>query len=199
MARKRRKQADPDWAEESEDNEEEEEEVLARPMKHKRVRHGAAAAPRETGEIVQRPENAARPARIPHKARQRARVVREPLPQQLVIVDPGLKAKAAVAQRTAPAGIHHPARRMLPGLLCGQPRCLLKQEAQRFLQTLGVHPQYLDPRHDRCYCTRCYKSEWPDTISNEGPTKYVVPRGWYRFGLRVPSRATGLVLFSVRQ
>ena len=36
---------------------------------------------------------------------------------------------------------------------------------------------------DRCYCERCYLASWEDTIASEGPTPYVVPRGWCRFGL----------------
>ena len=48
---------------------------------------------------------------------------------------------------------------------------------------------HLNPEYDRCYCVRCYKEEWPNTVSNEGPSPYVIPRGWVRFGLALPPRA----------
>ena len=50
----------------------------------------------------------------------------------------------------------------------------------------------LSGAHNRCYCAECYRADWPDTITNKGPTKYVVPRGWYRFSLPVEAPA-GLV------
>ena len=68
-------------------------------------------------------------------------------------------------------------------------QCGLREPAKQFLDTLGIAPAYLDPKHDRCYCAACYKSSFPDSITDEGPTEYVVPRGWYRFALRVPPRA----------
>ena len=67
--------------------------------------------------------------------------------------------------------------------------CPLKQRACAFLATLEIDEEvYFDSEHDRCYCERCYLPTWPDTIVNEGPTPYVVPRGWYRFGLALPPR-----------
>ena len=36
-------------------------------------------------------------------------------------------------------------------------------------------------------CADCYAG--PDVIEEEGPTPYVIPRNWYRFGLKVPPRA----------
>ena len=66
---------------------------------------------------------------------------------------------------------------------CGS--CATEKSAREFFATLGVDPNFLDPVHDRCYCEDCYwpAPRWPDTIGNEGPTAYVVPRGWFRFGL----------------
>ena len=62
-----------------------------------------------------------------------------------------------------------------------------KDDAKEFLASLGLFAGCFDPEHDRCYCAACY--EGPDLITNEGPEPYVVPRGWYRFGLKLPIRA----------
>ena len=62
--------------------------------------------------------------------------------------------------------------------------CPVLAQAREFLATLGVDDLFLDPAHDRCYCERCYRPGYSDTITNEGPTVYVLPRGWVRFGLR---------------
>ena len=67
------------------------------------------------------------------------------------------------------------------------PRCALRVSAGEFLETLGIAEPYLDHEHDRCYCAACY--DGPDVIDNEGPEPYVVPRGWYRFGVELPKRA----------
>ena len=67
--------------------------------------------------------------------------------------------------------------------------CPLEQRARAFLATLEIDEEvYFDSKYDRCYCERCYLPTWPDTIENKGPTPYVVPRGWYRFGLALPPR-----------
>ena len=67
-----------------------------------------------------------------------------------------------------------------------EPQCATKRDAERFLETLGIHEGYLDRENDRCYCAECYKPSWPDKIDNKGPTPYVVPRGWVRVGLSDP-------------
>ena len=64
--------------------------------------------------------------------------------------------------------------------------CSRRQEAAAFVRTLKVADSYIDHDHDRCYCTECYRATYPDTIDNEGPTAYVVPRGWVRVGLADP-------------
>ena len=61
--------------------------------------------------------------------------------------------------------------------------CATEAAAREFFAALGVDPAFLDPEWDKCYCERCYLPLYPDTFTNEGPTPYVVPRGWYRFGL----------------
>ena len=61
--------------------------------------------------------------------------------------------------------------------------CAAEAAAREFIATLGVADAYLSPKWDKCYCERCYLPRYPDTFTNDGPTPYVVPRGWYRFGL----------------
>lgn len=67
--------------------------------------------------------------------------------------------------------------------------CKVEAAAREFLDQLQISKVYFDPEFDRCYCERCYKGSWPDTIEEEGPTPYVVPRGWFRFGLALQPRA----------
>eukprot|EP00729_Bicosta_minor_P008852 gene8852-13365_t len=91
----------------------------------------------------------------------------------------------------------HPAKftpETLTRLLPPIPPCP-KPDATAFLQSLGVPTIYLNPEFDRCYCQRCYKG--PATVSNAGPTPYVVPEpGWVRFGLTVGPRAQALDVFN---
>ena len=74
--------------------------------------------------------------------------------------------------------------------------CPVKRKAEAFLDTLGIPEAYLNSEHDRCYCHNCYQNDWPDTIRNDGPTAYIVPRGWVRFGLEVPPRVNALDVFN---
>jgi hypothetical protein len=69
---------------------------------------------------------------------------------------------------------------------CG---CRVERDARTYVATLGIDSAALAPRHDRCFCEQCYPDDFPDTIANEGPTQYVVPRGWFRFGLKLPERS----------
>jgi len=82
----------------------------------------------------------------------------------------------------------------MPGEQMDTRQCL--QVARSFVDGLGINSAYFDERYDRCYCSRCYPDEWSDTISNEGPTPYVIPRGWMRFGLALPARARDLDVFN---
>ena len=62
--------------------------------------------------------------------------------------------------------------------------CPLGFEARKFLNELGIASDYLDPAYDRCYCSQCHPSTYHSVIGEPGtPSCYVVPRGWYRFGL----------------
>ncbi len=88
--------------------------------------------------------------------------------------------QAQEAQRAAGSSVppvleHHPFVR----------GCGCKAQADAFMQTLGIDCRHLDSAYDKCYCDQCYPQEAPDTIDNKGPTSYVVPRGWVRFGLNL--------------
>eukprot|EP01043_Picozoa_sp_COSAG02_P066014 COSAG02_NODE_10138_length_2013_cov_1.840648_1_plen_230_part_00 len=73
--------------------------------------------------------------------------------------------------------------------------CHYQTQAREFLETLKLSKAYFEgetletTQHDRCYCHECYPKDWPNTIENEGPTAYVVPRGWVGFALQLPPRA----------
>eukprot|EP01045_Picozoa_sp_COSAG04_P029506 COSAG04_NODE_4867_length_1853_cov_1.258837_1_plen_305_part_01 len=72
--------------------------------------------------------------------------------------------------------------------------CDVQDIARRYLESIGLHGAYFDSKYDRCYCEDCWKG--PDTIAEDGPTPYVVPRGWVRFGLVVhPGRAEAHNIF----
>ena len=59
------------------------------------------------------------------------------------------------------------------------------------MATLGLAAPFFDSKHDRCYCCACYKAELPD-VRTDGPSPYVIPRGWVRFGLRLQPRVEAL-------
>eukprot|EP01047_Picozoa_sp_COSAG01_P050209 COSAG01_NODE_5050_length_4524_cov_189.554802_5_plen_322_part_00 len=73
--------------------------------------------------------------------------------------------------------------------------CALRQAAEEFMDSLETMQELRESRFDeqynRCYCGICYPARWPDTIKNDGPTEYVVPRGWFRFGLRLDANVFG--------
>ena len=67
--------------------------------------------------------------------------------------------------------------------------CAVYNHAVRALEKAGIDPRLLNRKHDRCYCSACYPGKFPNVIigqGNQGPTMYVVPRGWVRIGLKVP-------------
>eukprot|EP01048_Picozoa_sp_COSAG05_P021098 COSAG05_NODE_3780_length_1841_cov_32.881171_1_plen_406_part_10 len=66
--------------------------------------------------------------------------------------------------------------------------CPLGNAAVDFAAQLGIDEAYLESSHDRCYCEKCYHG--PEVIDSDGPTPYVVPKGWYRLGLKASARAT---------
>lgn len=53
-----------------------------------------------------------------------------------------------------------------------------------FLLTLDCTKALFNRQHNRCYCQHCYPTSRRDSYV-EGGMKYVIPRGWVRFGLYV--------------
>ena len=78
----------------------------------------------------------------------------------------------------------------------GEGSCGLMMVAKEVAASLEKYSVCLDHRFDKCYCQKCYEPGLPDTMSNQGPTAYVVPRGWVRLGLKVPPRATTNDIFN---
>jgi hypothetical protein len=83
------------------------------------------------------------------------------------------------------AALHAKVAELEARLLVDPTVCPVKENAKAFLATLNLE-HYYNHEFDRCYCDRCYKG--PSVIANEGPTPYVVPRGWVRVGLKTPPR-----------
>ena len=62
--------------------------------------------------------------------------------------------------------------------------CAYKSLAREFIDSLKWNDSFFNDKHDRCYCSRCYKESWHDVI-DAGEGKYVIPRGWVRLGLTI--------------
>ena len=78
--------------------------------------------------------------------------------------------------------------------MASPPKCELRREAAAFLGTVGLgdlKAKLTGGKGDRCYCEECYKASWPDTIQSDGPTPYVIPRGWFRFATSLDAAAFG--------
>ena len=76
--------------------------------------------------------------------------------------------------------------------------CPYMKQCADFLDSLSLNPNYLDPRHNRCYCQACVETlSIPDVLETRSPHGYAyeVPKGWCGFGLSVPSRAKALNVF----
>jgi hypothetical protein len=50
--------------------------------------------------------------------------------------------------------------------------------------SLGYSKRLFNRKHNRCYCENCYSVSSKDFFV-EGGAKYVIPRGWVRFGLYI--------------
>ena len=69
----------------------------------------------------------------------------------------------------------------------------MRQVARQFvLQHAGVNELFFNPKDDQCFCNECWSEDAADIIDHDGPTPFVVPRGWVRFGLALPVRAKTL-------
>lgn len=55
---------------------------------------------------------------------------------------------------------------------------------RELVSNLKWDKNFFDQRFDHCYCSQCYKEDFPDTIQ-AGDDKYVIPRGWVRLGLQI--------------
>ena len=76
-------------------------------------------------------------------------------------------------------------------------KCRNSTEAETFVGWLGFNAAYFHDKTDRCYCAGCYEAAQPDTITGVDGRKYVIPRGWFRCGLKVPEgRVAELDIFN---
>ena len=76
--------------------------------------------------------------------------------------------------------------------------CPYMQQCSDFLDSLSLNPNYMDPRHNRCYCPACMEAlSIPDVLETRSKHgyPYEVPRGWCGFGLSMPPRAKALNVF----
>jgi len=53
-----------------------------------------------------------------------------------------------------------------------------------FMLSLDCSKRLFNRKHNRCYCENCYPPSYRDFLV-EGGAKYVIPRGWVRFGLYI--------------
>ena len=78
------------------------------------------------------------------------------------------------------------------GSLTGVPKgnnwCYCRRLGNAFLGFLDVVDAFLDSKHNRCCCSKY--DDYPDvsnqSVEDDGPIPYLIPKGWCRFGLAVP-------------
>ena len=90
-----------------------------------------------------------------------------------------------------------PSRKKHMGSMCPSQRgCLYLKECRSFLATLNLNTAYMDPEHDRCYCSDC-ATRIPEVLEVSRPHchAYEVPKGWCGFGLKADARASALKAF----
>ena len=63
--------------------------------------------------------------------------------------------------------------------------CPYQSECYKYLCSQDFKFKYFDNSGNRCYCSVCFPNNWINSqeIANE---RYIIPRGWCRFGLKVP-------------
>ena len=54
------------------------------------------------------------------------------------------------------------------------------------MKTLNWDLSVFDIAGNRCYCEDCFPKNWINSQVIAGET-YIIPRGWMRFGLKVPT------------
>ena len=89
---------------------------------------------------------------------------------------------APAPPRSLPAG--PAAGRACPNFAHGQ-KALESAFLEHLLAKFDITRDFFAVQHDRCYCVRCYPSSFPDVLGQEGTARYIVPRGWYRFGVHL--------------
>ncbi|CEM01496.1 unnamed protein product [Vitrella brassicaformis CCMP3155] len=64
--------------------------------------------------------------------------------------------------------------------------CRMKDLADKAMRQLGVSPELLDERYDKCFCPKCY-TEPANQYYARGPSSvcYMPPVGWYRVGIKL--------------
>ena len=84
--------------------------------------------------------------------------------------------------------------------VCDSPpeaKCRNSIEAETFVGFLGFNAAYFHDKTNRCYCAGCFGPTQPDTIAGVDGGQYVIPRGWHRYGLKVPeARVAELDIFN---
>jgi hypothetical protein len=63
--------------------------------------------------------------------------------------------------------------------------CKKMKACYEFLDRNNFDFNYFDCSGNRCYCSKCFPNKWINSQVIAGET-YVIPRGWIRFGLKIP-------------
>jgi hypothetical protein len=63
--------------------------------------------------------------------------------------------------------------------------CPRMQSCYNFLISQNFNIRNFDGNGNRCYCSYCFPVNWIDSQSIGGEI-YIIPRGWARFGLKMP-------------
>ena len=66
--------------------------------------------------------------------------------------------------------------------------CTMHVQSLACLESLAIAPGYLKSDFNRCYCATCWTVH--NDVLDHGHSQYVIPKGWYRFGLQLPPRAS---------
>ncbi|CAF1216571.1 unnamed protein product [Rotaria sordida] len=70
-----------------------------------------------------------------------------------------------------------------PSMTTFQP-CYYFKLCLEFMLSLEYSKKLFNRKHNRCYCEKCYTAS-SKNFYVEGGSKYVIPRGWVRFGLYI--------------
>jgi hypothetical protein len=76
--------------------------------------------------------------------------------------------------------------------------CTLGKRSINFVHDVLKIPEvFFHHTHNRCFCDHCMAERGDRDLYSRGepPQAYVLPRGWFRFALKLPPRATSLDIF----